>query len=308
MRVSILIVLALISFTVCSTETEPVRKLLTGFFQTIRGNSWKLSDNCLAGQTDINVQKIKAAIVAQDYLTVFNYFKDLKNQLAKSCPIDELDKMDKEITNVIKSGAFLSNFFNNMDEVLRLVNEESSHITNMSIDEIGAFVGKLYKILISGTPHNLRFLAAPMRSLVGPTFALEFINGFLQATSDVPLDQNKCIRGTTTFLPDVASAVEQFYQALLSKTGVKEAFVNFVTVAYKLNDVESYCHLIGLATELSITGYTEIAKISFRITEHLSEVINNVKGAFTSAKAKDFKGFGINVGKLFQILFNYHTQ
>lgn len=295
----------------CSTETEPVRNLLTKFFQTIRGNSWKLSDDCLAGKTDINVQKIKAAIIGQDYLAVFTYLKDLKNVLAASCPIDELDKMDKEISKAIISGNFARNLFSNVMEIFRLFNEESSHIANMNVEEIGCFMGKLYKLVISGTPHNLRFLAVstPRISISDSSpLALDFINGFLEATSDVPLNQNKCINGTTAFLPAIAASVEQLYQALTTKTGIKEAFANFATTALKLKDVEPYCHLIGLASELSITGYAEIAKISLRLTKNSSTVINNIKDAFTSAKARDFKGFGTHVGKVFQVLFNYHTQ
>jgi len=236
--------------------------------------------------------------------------KDLKNVLATSCPIDELDKMDKEITNAMNSGAFLSNVFNNIDGILSLVNEESSHIANMSVEEVGCFMGKLYKLVITGTPHNLRFLTTPTSMMSGnSTWALDFINSFFQATSDVPLSQNQCINGTTSFLPSLSLAVEQLYQALVTRTGIKDALVNFAKTAYQLKDVESYCHLISLSSELAIlTTYYEIATISWRLARNFPTVASHVKDAYTSTKTRDFKGVGTHVGKVFQILLNYHTQ
>lgn len=235
------------------------------------------------------------------------FLKDLKNVLATSCPLDELNKMDKEITNAINSGAFASNLFNNIMEILNLVNEESSH---MSIEEVGCFMGKLYKLVITETPHNLRFLADSTPMMSGnSTWALDFINAFFQATSDVPLSQNQCINGTTTFLPTLASAVEQLYRALATRTGIKEALVNFAKTAYLLKGVESYCHLISLASELSIlTTFYEISIISWRLARNFPTVASNIKDAYASIKSREFKGVGTHVGKVFQILLNYHTQ
>jgi len=311
-----IVLIALVSLTVSASiesETESFRNLITSFFQTVRGSTWSLPDECLGKNIDTEIEKIKQAIESLDFVTALTLLKTLKKDLADSCPIEELVSLEKEVETAVKSGAIYKNIAKNLFDLIKLV-RETQEITDEK--QVGVFLGKVYKLVVVGTTHNLKFLADVGRELsfdayapMGSSRVEEFINGFIQGTSDVALEKNQCIIGTKAFLPALAAAVEQLITAFREMKNLKEAFINFMNTAMKLKDVESNCHFISLATTfLTITNPVTIAKIGWRITTNILKFVSLVKDAVTQLKAGNFRGCGASVGAIFQITFEYHTQ
>lgn len=172
--------------------------------------------------------------------------------------------------------------------------------------DIGTLFGKIYNLLVLGKSSNLKFL---LDVSAGKNYIEDFIMGFIQGTSDVPIESNQCIAQSKSFLPTLAQAFEKLFNAFKTRTGIKEAFVELMNSALKLKDVEGKCHFISLATEfISIDGILIIAKIGWRITKSFVSFVSHIKEAAKAQLAGDFKTTGIHVGALFQIIFEYHTQ
>jgi len=302
-----IILLTCVSMTMSSPETVPVRKFLTKFFKTLRGDTWTLPDNCLAGAFDVDLDKIKAAIKSGDFLTALLYLTDMKKVLAESCPITELSKMEEEINTVIKSGKVVGNIAANIVTLIKLVTDEFKH--ELEAEDLGAFLGALYKIVVNGSSAPAaRFLRASPLALSGVRIQ-DFISGFIEGSSEVPVESNKCKTTIQQYLPELSTALEELIQAFQAKTGIKEAFVKFMQTAIKVKDSESTCHFADLAYTLAtLSSPITLAKVGFRITTQLSTFISHVKESVNAFKAGDHKTVGVHVGGIFQIAFKYATQ
>ncbi len=62
----ILIFISVFTCAVSSNETEPIRRFLTNFFQTVNCTQWTLNEDCLAGAFDADLYKIRTALKAKD--------------------------------------------------------------------------------------------------------------------------------------------------------------------------------------------------------------------------------------------------
>lgn len=300
------------SVSVSNPKTEPLRKFLTKFFQTVKNSTWTLSDDCLAGQFDVKFEKIVEALKASDFFTAITLLRDIRTILNESCPIQDLNAIHDEINNAIHSGAITKNIFNHLQDLITLIAEEDKHMEDLDLEELGCFLGKLYKLVVIGTPHNLRFLQnsypVPMQlpyysSPVLKGKVYDFITGFIEGTSDVPFESNQCRNNTLTFLPALSDAVEVLYNALMSRTGIKEAFTNLMATAIRLKDVENYCHFIALATTfITIENPITIAKIAARITTNILTLCRLVKDGFKAQINGDFRTSGKSLGAVFSII------
>jgi len=281
---------------------------MTGFFQTVKAAEWTLPDACPGANFDADIEKIKKALESMDFMTAFALLNQLKNDLKNVCPVADILQIVKEVNDAIDSGAYFRNILNNLNALIKMIIEGQS-LTDEK--EIGIFLGKVYKIAIQGKAKSLKFLSADSRDLAltnSPTIE-DFINGFIQGTSDVALEKNQCIIGSKAFLPALAAAVDQLITAFKTMKGLKEAFTNFLNTAMKLKDVEGNCHFISLATTLlSLENPITLAKIGWRITTNILKFVSHIKDAYSNGKGGDFKGCGSHVGGVFQIVFDYHTQ
>lgn len=306
---SIIVLLTVFSLTVCNPQTEKLRKFLTNFFQTVKGDSWKLSDACLAEETEIDVQKIITAIKNLDFGTAFNFLRELQNSIAATCPVDDLIAVSNEIEAAIKSGAIVRNGMKHILEILVVIKDESSKIADMDVGELGLFMGKLYRLLFTSQVRTVKFLSAESVQFNLQGKSSDFINGFIEATSDVPIEKNQCKAGAEKYIPDIGNALDAVIQAIANKTGVKDAFLNLMNSAMKLTDLEANCHFVALFTQfLSIDSPLTIAKIAYRITKNLLTIVKHVKDAVVASTQGDFRGVGSHAGVIFKIIFEYHNQ
>jgi len=249
--------------------------------------------------------KLAKALMDGDFINALISLQALSKDLKNSCPLAELDQMDKEIEDAIHSGTIIKNITANLIELLSLIAEAKKHAPEP--EAVGALMGNLYKIVIIGKVHNLRFLSA-VPALTGPSMEA-FINGFITGTSDVAADKSQCVAVTKTYIPELSASIEALITAFRTATGIKDAFVRFMQTAVKLKDTEGTCHFISLATTLiTITNPITLAKIGYRITTNLGTLITHIKESAKTSKAGDFNGFGGHIGGIFKILFEYHTQ
>jgi len=306
--IAILVFLTIFSCAVSSNETEPFRQFLTNFFQTVNGTQWTLNEDCLAGASDADVEKIVAAYQAHDYITALFYLNDLKRVLVSSCPLQDLSQVGHELGVAITSGRIATNVLTNYMEIITLLNEVLPHIREYELPQIGTFLGRFYNVVILGHVHNIEFLAyaySPLES--NPT---EFLVGFIEGSSEVAYDQNQCIKNSESFLPELAHSVEAIWEAISTRHGIKDAFVQFMeTASTRLNGVESNCHFVSLATTfLTLSNPVLLAKIAYRITTdilNIIDIISNIKQANSVGNTRDI---GRGVGRLFHIIFLYSTQ
>jgi hypothetical protein len=279
---------------------EEVRQFITKFFQTVRNSTWTIADDCLAGASDPIMEKVITALSASDVIATLMSLRELSQFLYTVCPIEDFHSIENETIAAFESGAMFSNIIKNLYEIKKLVD-------GAEIDR-ALFVGKLYNLVIVGKATHSKFLALPSRQM-STQDAKDFLLGFLQGTSDVPIEQNQCINGSKAFLPDLIAALNGIFQAIANKTGIKDAFVAFMLQAMQLQNVEASCHFVSLASQfVTLTNPLVIAKISWRITKNLSKVIGHIKDAVSSSKGGDMRGSGSHVGGIFQIIFEYHSQ
>ena len=302
-----LVLLTIFSLTVSSNVTEPFRQFLTNFFQTVNGTQWTLNENCLAGASDADVDRIRAAYQARDYITALYYLNDLKNVLVSSCPLQDLGQVGHDLTNAIASGRVATNVLTNYMEIITLLNENLPHIREYELPQIGTFLGRFYNLVILGrTQISLNFLAEVSTSLkLNPT---EFLKGFIEGSSLSGYD-NQCIRTSDPFLPELAHSVEAIWTAITNRQGIINAFVEFMATANKLKDVESYCHFISLGNDfLSITNPITLAKISYRIIGDLPRIVYEINQIKRFYKEGNSRVVGRSVGSIIHIMFRYTTQ
>ncbi len=305
--IAILVFLTIFSCAVSSNETEPFRQFLTNFFQTVNGTQWTLNEDCLAGASDADVEKIVAAYHAHDYITALFYLNDLKRVLVNSCPLADLSQVGHDLRVAILSGRIATNVLTNYMEIIALLSEVLPHVREYELPQIGTFLGRFYNVVVLGHAHNVEFLAyaySPLES--NPT---EFLEGFIEGSSQVAYEENQCIKTSEAFLPELAHSAEEIWQAISTRQGIRDAFVHFMHTAESLKDVESYCHFVSLGTSfLSLSNPITIAKIVYRISGDLLtiiNIINRIKEARANGNNRDM---GRGVGRLFHIVFLYSTQ
>ena len=180
----------------------------------------------------------------------------------------------------------------------------------MNPEEIGYFLGRLYKILVVGqAKKQLKFLSAKQTKFSLQGRGSDFLTGFIKATSSVPFENNQCFGKAKVFLPQLGDAIDALINAFINKSGIKEAFLNVMAYASKINEVETYCHFIALGTQfISIDGVVIIAKITARITKNLLTLVNHVKEGVKAFLKKDYTEAGSRVGAIFQIVFKYSNE
>jgi len=233
--------------------------------------------------------------------------RELKEVLINSCPLNELKEVESAIVEGTKNGSIPLNILKNYWEILTLLKDELHNITNPDPVSLGSFLGKFYKIAVLGGPKALKFLVDYSVSLkINP---VDYVVGFIEGSSSVPVEQNQCIAGTRSFIDELAASLQGIYDAIASRQGIKEAFTRFMQTATKLKDVEPSCHFISLAMSfISITNPITIAKITARVVKNLGTVIDLLKGAVKAQLAGDLRTTGVNIGKLMTIILKYTTQ
>jgi hypothetical protein len=305
--IATLIFISVFSCAVSSNETEPIRQFLTNFFQTVNGTQWTLNEDCLAGVFDADLYKIRTALKAKDYIIALFYLYDLKRVILNFCPIQELNEVGNQITLGITSGKVADNIMTNYMEIITLMNEILPHFHEYDLPKIGTLLGRIYNVVIIGKIHNLEFLAYGFSPI--DSNPIDFIVGFIEGTSEVNYDENQCIKESRPYLPELANSVEAIWQAISTKHGINDAFVQFMGIASKLKVAETNCHFIYLANSfLSLSNPITVAKISLRIIRNvfvISSLITDIKRAY---KEENIRILGRDVGRLFHIMFLYSTQ
>jgi len=290
-------------------QLEPLRTALTKFLQQVRDPNFILSQDCFSGGFDVDVEKLREAVSKYDLMGSFVFLKNLKDYIEKSCPLNEITLIKSEVDEAIASGKINSNMFANIFSLIGLLNQVPK---SNDYEGLGTFFGKLYNIIILNKQPKLRFLAGEPDFTDLPLLAspgLDFVQGFLEAVSDVEFGQNQCFKLSHDFLPEISDALTQLYNALVTRTNISQAIQNFLAVAIKFKDFENYCHFVSLATTLStITSYYSLAKLGWNIVKNILTISSVVKQLFVDARAQNIKGVGNGTGKLFSILLDYHTQ
>jgi len=235
--------------------------------------------------------------------------------LSKECPVEEFNKVAQEIKSAIVFAKIPDNFFQNAKNIL------NTFIASEHKDEdVGKMFGKFYNLVVlNKAPINLKFLATRDMSIMDDfnlpekliEFVEDYITGFLEATSDVPVEQNQCIAKTKTFVPAISKSLANIITAFVKKSSgdIKIAFFELMLTVTQLKDVEENCHLIGVFKKLILLkSYFEIARIIYRYTTNIKDILGYVKDASIALFKGNARGMGYNFGKVFQILFEYHTQ
>ena len=298
------------SMAVANPETDNLRKFLNKFFKTIKGESWVLSDDCFGQSSEAIIQNIITSIQASDYLKALQLLNDLKNSISSNCPIQELEDISLAVTNAVANGTIAKNVISHVLDLTALISQESSKLSSLDAEEIGYFLGRLYKILVVGqAKKQLKFLSAKQTKFSLQGRGSDFLTGFIKATSSVPFENNQCFGKAKVFLPQLGDAIDALINAFINKSGIKEAFLNVMAYASKINEVETYCHFIALGTQfISIDGVVIIAKITARITKNLLTLVNHVKEGVKAFLKKDYTEAGSRVGAIFQIVFKYSNE
>jgi len=312
-----LICLFTISFNIVSSSGNDAKEFMNGFFQAIKGNDWKLKDECFDDKFKSELSELIENIKNNNFLKSVEIFTQMKLEATANCPVEEIIEIQKLLAAQIKSGEIISSIKNNFNQIFKIVLELLDSQTQRTPYGYGKALGSIALIVLYNKQHNLRslsFLAEPVKQVkIQDDDWEKFFKGFLSGVSSVPFEQNQCYKDVDGFLDEIKASALKVYSAVLNKSPKEftDALKELSAVLLKIKAYDNNCNVTQLIKSITVyttTGYAGLAKLIYNITSNGVTYFELTKEMTKSIKDSNFENAGKVSGKIVKTLMSWETK
>ena len=309
MKTIAIISIILISFTLQSEIIGAGKDFLVGMLSIVEGNDFKLDEACLGNEFEKDVSDFVDALSKRDIILIPAYAGKLFNDITLKCPISDISKIQKDALSL-----GMLELFNRIQkhrvEVLEMLKKEFIK-EKVNVKSIGEVCGHIINIWIYEKPevYMLNFLA-DVKS-IGVSNVEEFINGFFEGVSAVPVEQNKCINDIKSVKNDIVGIVTKIIDAYNNKniSGIIAAINDLIDLLNKIKGVSSNCNFDDLVKKLTqLSTESGIMSFGWNVIKNLSTTVNDVRTIENGIKVSNYENSGKAMGDLFKVLLKYTTN
>ncbi len=133
----------------------------------------------------------------------------------------------------------------------------------------------------------------------------QFVDGFFQGVSSVPIEQNECSKDISAVKHEIVNVVSQLIDAIKTHNVHKilDAITKVIDIDLKFKDSYTNCNFGTLANKLAtLSTKTGIADLGFAVVCHLPVTITGIKQIDSGINGNNYVSIGRTVGDLFKVL------
>jgi len=163
-------------------------------------------------------------------------------------------------------------------------------------------LGKLYNLIFQGRNKVLRFLSVNnIDSPIGGDGDFEFVKGFLEGVSAVPIGNNKCYESSKNSFNEMKQALALIMETILDNSETQNYLSKLKDVALKLKEYEDSCNLKSLVMKIFNFSYSNLGNLWSK-NEELEKTFKEL------LSSNDNKQKGRKLGLIISIVFDYNTN
>ena len=297
------------------------KDFVSGFLTVIKGTDFKLDDQCFGEDFEIDFKKLIYAINQENSLLVIAIFGKIVNEVNEKCNKNDFIQIYNDTKKMIENKPELANrLIRHTHDFIVTFKSEIIEINKNQFNakNLGGMFGELINTLVYEkvkpskdikTNTALNFLSEyEYPNTFSEEAVEEFVNGFFEGVSSVPIDQNKCSTDIVTVKSGIVKVFTDLFVALKTRTGIVEAIQEVIALTVHLKNLDLNCKFTDLSNDLiSLSTKAGITKLALRITTHLPSVLGDVKGTVTNFELKEFRKAGVNFGALTKVTLKYST-
>lgn len=319
-RILLLLCLFTISFSIVATSESETREFITGFFQAIKGNDWKLNPECLGATSQEQLNQLVSALMAADWQKAFSIFTSMAIEAKSECPYNDVLELKNRLTQEIKEGKLFEDVKSNANQIIRVLGE-AFHSQQRTPFVLGRACGSIASLILYEKQHNsFAFLALPDSQVFLDFDELKlskddfdkFFRGFLTGVSAVPYEQNKCYQEVAGSLDEIEADAKKLYDAIVNRSTAEfaAALAQLTASLLKIKAYDQNCKVVQLVKSLSVysASYAGLAKLIYNIATNGGKYFELSKEMVQAVKEKNFEKGGVTSGKIVKILLSWETS
>jgi len=315
-RILILLCLFTISFSIVATSENEPREFITGFFQAIKGNDWKLNPDCFGPASHEKFGDLLYALKSADWTRAYSIFSTLETEAKQNCPFDDLLELKNRLNQEIAEGKLFDDLRSNSSKIISILTE-IFHLQQRTPYDFGKALGSIASMVLYQKKHNsFAFLALSEEAEVFLDVDVKlksgFFKGLLTGVSAVPYEQNKCYQEIDGSLDEIEAAVMKIYNAVVSRdsSNFTAALAQLTVSLLKIKAYDEDCRVTQLIKSLSVysAGYAGLAKLIYNITTNRTHYYDLSQEMIQAIREMNLEKGGVTCGKIVKILLSWETK